>query len=189
MKVLIMVAVAGNGEDLQIVMAANINGVDKISPIMLKLGAADSRTGNPYLVYGDAVADFIGSSKYNASIAVFHLRSGVFDPGWDEPEQKEPESAAPLTIAALRRKLPPTATFFITWLGVIVGNNPHTTHRRVVSQSAHVMASEILDGPQKGTVVRLNWKGVRASEALDVITLEEDGGPFLKIDKIDTIGN
>ena len=47
------------------------------------------------------------------------------------------------------------------------------------------MQSIILDGSESGRTIRLDWKGVRASEALDVITLDEDG-PFLKID---TIGN
>ncbi len=181
MKVLVMTAIAENGQDLQIVMAARINGVEKVSPIMVLVGAVDSRNGNPYLVYGEAVADFIGSSKYDASIVVFDLRSGDLS-GFGESE--EPAKSEPLSIVALRRKLPVGSTYFATFLGPIAVNKPRTTRRRVVSQSSRLMQSIILDG--SGRTIRLDWKGVRASEALDVITLEEDGGPFLKID---TIGN
>ena len=112
MKVLVMTTVAENGRDLQIVMAARINGVEKVSPIMLKIGAAGSRDGNPYLVYGDVVADFADCSKHDVSIVVFNLRSGDLS-GFGEPE--EPVQPEPLSIVALRRKLPVGSTYFATF--------------------------------------------------------------------------
>ena len=180
MKVLVMTAIAENELDLQVVMTARINGVKKVSPIMLKIGAADIRGGNPYLVYGDVVDDFIGSSKYDASIVVFDLRSGDLS-GWDDPEEP---IHTPLSIAALRRQLPVGATYSATWIGPKLPN-PRTTRRRVVSQSTRIMQSVVLYGPESGRTIRLEWKGVKASEVLDVVTLDEDG-PFLEID---TIGN
>ena len=181
MKVLVMTTVTENGRDLQIVMAARINGVEKVSPLMLKIGAADCCDGNPYLVYGDVIADFIGCDKHDVSIVVFSLKSGDIS-GFGEPE--EPAQPVPLSIASLRRKLPVGSTYSATWIGPEL-DNPRTTRRRVVSQSARLMQSVVLDGPESGRTMRLEWQGVKASEALDVITLDEDG-PFLKID---TIGN
>jgi len=191
MKVLVMTALGEISGSLQIVMAARINGVEKVSPVMVKLGIADSRNGNPYLVYGDAVEDFIGSSKYDASIVVFNLRSGDLS-GFGEPE--EPAQPVSLSIAALRRKLPVGSTYSGTWIGPPCGT-PQTTRRRVVSQSARLMQSIILDGPESGRTMRLEWKGVSASESIDGVTLSAqeritrtraDYVPFLKID---TIGN
>ena len=63
-------------------MTARIDGVMTTSPVMRKLGAAPSRTGNPYLVYGDAVEEFTGCDKFTTSISVFDCRSGDFS-GWE----------------------------------------------------------------------------------------------------------
>jgi len=87
MKVLVMTAIAENGRDLQIVMTAQIDGAMQTSPVMVKVGAADSRAGNPYLVYGDAVAKFTGRDKFDTSISVFDCHSGDFSAweGFDFP--------------------------------------------------------------------------------------------------------
>lgn len=82
-------------------------------------------------------------------------------------------------------KLPKGSTFFATWLEPIEGNRPRVTKRRVVSQSSHVMKSEILDGPQKGVVIRLDWANVVASEEFGVITLSAGNADFIKIDTIE----
>lgn len=77
-----MTAIAENGRDLQIVMAARLDGaLGAISPIVTLEGAAPSRAGNPYLVYGDAVAKFTGCDKFDTSISVFDNRSGDLE-GW-----------------------------------------------------------------------------------------------------------
>lgn len=76
MQVLVMTAVAENEVDLQIVMTARIKGVARTSSVITLAGAADSRTGNPYLVYGDAVAEFTGCDAFDTSISIFDCRSG-----------------------------------------------------------------------------------------------------------------
>jgi hypothetical protein len=94
----------------------------------------------------------------------------------------------------LRAKLPKGSTYFATWLDPIQGNRPRTTKRVVVSQSARMMQSRILDGPQAGEVVRLDWINVAVSEFLGVITLRdevddredhESDSAFLSIDTIE----
>ena len=83
MKVLVMVAVSDDDHrDLQIVMVARLDGVlAQASPIVTLKGAEPSRTGNPYLVYGDAVEEFTGCPKFETSISVFDCRSGSLE-GW-----------------------------------------------------------------------------------------------------------
>ena len=81
MKVLVMTAVAENGEDLQIVMVAQPGGAARVSQIVTLKGAVPSRTGNPYLVYGDAVAEWLCRDKFDSSINVFDCRSGDLE-GW-----------------------------------------------------------------------------------------------------------
>jgi hypothetical protein len=81
-KVLVMTAIAENEEDLQIVMATRTPvGFTMVSPVVTLKGAASSRNGNPYLVYGDAVAEFTCRNKFNVSISVFHNGSGDLQ-GW-----------------------------------------------------------------------------------------------------------
>ena len=95
-----------------------------------------------------------------------------------------------MTIAELRRQLTPGATYYATWIGPIAGNRPRTTRRRVVSQSGHVMQSEIIDdSPQSGHVMRLEWGGVRASEWGGVVTLADESADFIKIDTIEGPNN
>jgi len=77
-----MTAIAENGRDLQIVIAARVGGeLGAVSPIITLEGAAPSRAGNPYCVYGDAVAEFVGCDKFDTSINVFDCRSGDLE-GW-----------------------------------------------------------------------------------------------------------
>ena len=81
-KVLVMTAVAENGRDLQIVIAARIGELGAVSPIITLEGQAEYRAGNPYCVYGDAVAEFVGCDKFDTSINVFDCRSGDLE-GWE----------------------------------------------------------------------------------------------------------
>jgi len=81
MKVLVMTAVAENEADLQIVIVAQPEGAARVSQIVTLEGVVDCRRGNPYLVYGDAVADFLGCDKFDTSINVFECRSGSLE-GW-----------------------------------------------------------------------------------------------------------
>ena len=86
MKVLVMTAVDENERDIHIVLAARIDGVNTISPVITMPGIADRCTGNPYLVFGDVVSDFTGCDKYETSISVFACRSGClngWEPGWE----------------------------------------------------------------------------------------------------------
>ena len=82
MKVLVMTAVAENETDLQIVMVARPDGcMVEVSLIVTLEGAVPHRAGNPYLVYGDAVAEWLGCDKFDTSINVFDCRSGDLE-GW-----------------------------------------------------------------------------------------------------------
>jgi hypothetical protein len=82
MKILVLTAIAENERDLRIVMVGQIDGALAIaSPIITLEGVADSRNGNPYLVYGDAVAKFAGCDRFDTSISVFDCTSGNLE-GW-----------------------------------------------------------------------------------------------------------
>jgi len=81
MKVLVITSVAENEEDLQIVMVARVDDVTMASPVVTLKGEVASRRGNPYLVYGDAVADFLGRVNCDTSITVADCRSGSLE-GW-----------------------------------------------------------------------------------------------------------
>lgn len=81
MKILVMTAIAENEVDLEIVIVARPGGVASVSPIITLAGEAHRRRGNPYGIYGDAVAKFTGCDKFNTSISVFHCASGDFE-GW-----------------------------------------------------------------------------------------------------------
>lgn len=84
-----------------------------------------------------------------------------------------------MTIADLRRQLQPGATYVATWLDSW-GDPLYTNKRRVVSQSAGLMQSEVLDGPLTGRKMRLEWTGVKATEEGGVITLH-DKTDFLQL--------
>lgn len=81
MIVLVMTAIDENEKDLHIVLVARIDGVDRISKVFIKQGAADVRRGNPYSVYGDIVEAFTGCDKFDTCIRVFDNRSGDLT-GW-----------------------------------------------------------------------------------------------------------
>ena len=87
--------------------------------------------------------------------------------------------------ASLVVGLPKGSTFYATWLGPICGNRPRTTRREVVAQSLHRMETRILDGPQKGETIRLDWVNVVVSEGYGVITLRVGEADFLQIDTIE----
>ena len=46
------------------------------SPVITMENASDVWNGNPFGVYGDAIADYIGQSKYSVSISVARYSSG-----------------------------------------------------------------------------------------------------------------
>ncbi len=79
MRILVITAITENGEDLQIVMVTRPETM--VSRVVTLIGAAASRSGNPYLVYGDAIEDFTGLDKFDVSITVADCRSGDLE-GW-----------------------------------------------------------------------------------------------------------
>ena len=81
MKVLVVTAVAGNGQDLQFVMIARVKGVTMVSPIMTREGKAANCWDNSCTAYDDAVAQFTGCSKHDCSINIFDHVCGNLE-GW-----------------------------------------------------------------------------------------------------------
>jgi len=65
-----------DGDDLRVVMTARNKEVTMVSAVVWIAGAASGCNGNPYLVYGDAVADFTGCHPLDCSINVFGCTSG-----------------------------------------------------------------------------------------------------------------
>lgn len=84
MKVLVIYAIADNERDLHVVvvMRGGYHLDEVVSPVVTLEGAADSRNGNPYLVYGDAIEEFTGLDKFDTSISVFGCTSGDLK-GWE----------------------------------------------------------------------------------------------------------
>lgn len=77
MQVLVMTAVHPNEVDLQIVIITREAWSEaRVSPVVTLEGAVCCRAGNPYLVYGDAVAEFTGCNALDTTINVFDCRSG-----------------------------------------------------------------------------------------------------------------
>jgi hypothetical protein len=68
--------------DLRVVMVARIDGVTMASPIVTIKDGVACRDGNPYLVYGNAVEEFVGRGRYQTSITVADCRSGDLS-GWE----------------------------------------------------------------------------------------------------------
>ena len=91
------------------------------------------------------------------------------------------ETATKLSLASLRSRLRPGIIFSATWIGPVGAGRARTAQRVVVSQSSRVMQARILDGPQVGDVIRLEWVGVRASECGTTIILADDYAEFLEI--------
>ncbi len=87
MKVLVITQIAENERDLEIVMvtrAATLGMVRipaTVSKIVTIERAASCRRGNPYLVYGDAVAKFVSVDALDCDITVAECVSGNLD-GW-----------------------------------------------------------------------------------------------------------
>jgi len=77
MHVLVMYQI--DGDDLRVVMTARKEGVTMTSAVVRIAGVASVCNGNPYLVYGDAVADFTGWHPLDCSINVFGCTSGSLD--------------------------------------------------------------------------------------------------------------
>ncbi len=68
--------------DLRFIMVARTeDGMSMISPIVTIDGRGCSCSGNPYLVYGDACAEFTGLDKLDLNIAVAGFHSGELE-GW-----------------------------------------------------------------------------------------------------------
>ena len=76
MQVIVMYAIDENEQDLHIVMVIRDAGITIASPVVTLEGAADSRDGNPYLVYGDIVTEFTGIDSLSTDISVFGCTSG-----------------------------------------------------------------------------------------------------------------
>ena len=79
MKVLILRAVSG-ARDVDIVMVAQTTVMNMISPVVTIKDAACCIDGNPYLVYGDAVAKFTGRPALECIITCAEFVSGSL---WD----------------------------------------------------------------------------------------------------------
>lgn len=77
MRVIVVTSIVES--DLEIVIVARMMGVTMASPVVTLTGAADHRDGNPYLVYGDAVAEFTGRKALDTNITVADCRSGNLD--------------------------------------------------------------------------------------------------------------
>ena len=79
MKILILRAVSGE-RDVDIVMIARAPGACVASPIVTIEGAADCIDGDPYYVYGSAVAAFTGrpARECNITCAEF-VRGSLWD--------------------------------------------------------------------------------------------------------------
>ena len=76
-EVLVMTAVSeDNPENLLVVIVADAEEREPVSPVITLEGAASCPSGNPYLVYGDAIEEFTGCDKFDTSINVFDCRSG-----------------------------------------------------------------------------------------------------------------
>ncbi len=82
MQVLIMYSIDENERDLHIVMAVQDGGIVITSSVVTLEGDADFCNGNPYSVYGDAIEEFTGISKFNTNISVFGCTSGNLK-GWE----------------------------------------------------------------------------------------------------------
>lgn len=84
MHVLVIREFVHNSEDLRIVMVARggiLSEISMISPVVMLEGAAHIANGNPYLVYGNACAEFTGKNKFDLHITVAECTSGDLS-GW-----------------------------------------------------------------------------------------------------------
>lgn len=71
-----------------------------------------------------------------------------------------------ISLASVRRQLPPGTEFEAEFLGTFNSSRPddeRLTRRRVVSQTSHKMVSTILTGPKAGRPIDCQWSHVRAT--------------------------
>jgi len=91
-----------------------------------------------------------------------------------------------ISVAEVRRRLPEGKECVIEFVGTNAQHcNPETkcTRRQIRKQTASQMASAFLEGPKKGSLIWLQWKGITADERDGAIFLT-DGfhkEEFLKI--------
>ena len=83
MQVLVVRQIAENGSDIEFLMVGQVEGsLSMISPIRTLEGKAPFASGNPYSLFGDAVAEFTGIDKFDCSIRVAECVSGRL-PVWE----------------------------------------------------------------------------------------------------------
>lgn len=70
-----------SGSDLRFLMVAKTDEIAMVSPIVTIEGEGGWYNGNPYLVYGDACAEFTGLDKLSLNITVAGVHSGDLE-GW-----------------------------------------------------------------------------------------------------------
>ena len=84
--VLVVTAVDWDGEFVEFIIIAPDGKVSPVTRLEHGSHGASSielRNCNPYGVYGDAIADFLGVDKYDVSISVFNNHSGNLEK-WKE---------------------------------------------------------------------------------------------------------
>ena len=79
-----------------------------------------------------------------------------------------------MTIAELRRRLPVGTHFAAEFL------DHAASERVVVKNSTHQLVSRFLSGNRAGELIYLEWRGVKASQGADGITLADENGPFVR---------
>jgi len=79
--VLVLVSVNDNNDkDLDIIIVSRLK---EPSGLITLSGRAAWRNGNPYGVYGDAIADYLGVNKFDVSIKVYNRASGGDMETWE----------------------------------------------------------------------------------------------------------
>lgn len=93
-----------------------------------------------------------------------------------------------LSITKVREQLPEGREFTGEFIGLnakFCRPGMQVTRRRVVKNSSYQLLSRFLDGPQKGRLIYLAWKGLTAEDVDGAVILTKtvDGEPeaFLKI--------
>ena len=79
-----------------------------------------------------------------------------------------------MTIAELRRRLPVGTHFAVEFLG------RERAERVVVKNTTHQLVSRFLSGKRAGELIYLEWRGIKASQGADGITLADESGPFVR---------
>jgi len=93
-----------------------------------------------------------------------------------------------ISVAALRRMLPPGTNYFASNHGLMVSNKTAIYGRKVVSNTPKQMASLITGGPKSGLTIWLTWASVVATLVVSpnndqdfYVTLTNAGVDFMDI--------